>query len=86
MFLFPPNSSTEPLLWPEAHTSLLCPGPYLGLNFTCNLLVAEEAGKPEPEEEDVRVEAESRKEAVLRPGGQRRGRASKAGGGKELHL
>lgn len=64
---------------------LLCPGPFLGLNFTCNLMVAEEAGRPEPEEEDVRVEAESRKEAVLRPGGQRRGRASKAGGEKELH-
>lgn len=48
-------------------------------------MVAEEAGKPEPEEEDVKVEAESRKEAVLRPGGQRRGRALKAGGGKELH-
>lgn len=48
--------------------------------------MAEESGKPEPEEEDVRVEAKSRKEAVLRPGGQRRGRASKAGGRKELHL
>ena len=40
-------------------------------------MVAEEAGKPEPEEEGVKVEAESRKEAVLRPGGQWRGRAGR---------
>lgn len=45
--------------------------------------MAEEVGKPEPEEEDVRV-AESRKEAVLRPGGQRRAEPQRQGEGRSF--
>ena len=84
VLLFPPSSGTEPPLGPEAPHFSPLPRPCLGSKFP--LLVSEEAGRPEPEEEDVRVEAEPRKEAALRPGGQRRGGASKAGEGKERHL